>query len=358
MNLRCALVEPWLGGSHAAWAGGLVAHSRHRVTVIGLEGRAWRWRLRASAPWFAQRIRELIDAPQVIVVSGLVDAAVLRALVGNLIPMVLYMHESQSDYPGNGWDVENAARNWVSMLAVDEVWFNSDYHRIVALEGHRRLQRAMPAEQRVTASLEPKCRVVHPGADLSWARPWSGHDGPPVIVWPHRWDDDKNPAVFEAALDRLVAADLDFALVLAGEERPAGEHCRRRIARRHAERVLAVGPFQVEEYRRWLQRGDIVVSCTDHEFFGIAVVEALAAGCRPVLPEDFSYPEIVGPAGVHRLYARGSFGSALEAAVRTRADSSGIDVSRFDWRTRIEEYDSLLEHMVLTSRTGAPDAAV
>ncbi len=360
MNLRCAVIEPWLGGSHAAWVGGLVAHSRHRITVIGLEDRAWRWRLRASAPWFAQRIRELIEAPQVIVVSGLVDAAALRALVGIRIPMVLYMHESQSGYPGHGWDVENAARNWVSMLTVDEVWFNSDYHRLVALEAHRRLQRAMPAEQRVATSLEQKCRVVYPGVDLSWTRPRSGHDGPPVIVWPHRWDNDKNPAAFEAALDRLVDAHLDFRLVLAGAERPAGDDCRRRIARRHVDRVLAVGPFQVEEYRRWLQRGDLVVSCTDHEFFGIAVVEALAAGSRPVLPDDFSYPEIVGPAGAHQLYPRGSFGSALEAAVRNRRDSSAIDVSDFDWRTRIEEYDSLLEYLVLTSRadTGAPDAAV
>jgi glycosyltransferase involved in cell wall biosynthesis len=303
--------------------------------------------LRASAPWFAERIREQVEEPQVILASGLVDAAVFRALVGCRIPTVLYMHESQSGYPGREWDVENVARNWVSMLAVDEVWFNSDFHRWLALDGHRRLARTMPEEQRVTAPLEPKCRVVHPGVDLSWAEQLPSHDGPPVIVWPHRWDDDKNPTVFEAALDRLVDARLDFRLVLAGQERLDGDECRRRIARRHADRVLAVGPFDVEDYRRWLHRGDIVVSCTDHEFFGIAVVEALATGCRPVLPDDFSYPEIVGPAYADHLYSRGSFGSALEKAVRGGGASS-VDVRRFDWRTRIEEYDSLLERLAAT----------
>jgi len=39
-----------------------------------------------------------------------------------------------------------------------------------------------------------------------------------------------------------------------------------------------------------------VLSTARHEFFGIAVVEALLAGCLPWLPDRLSYPELLPPA--------------------------------------------------------------
>ena len=47
------------------------------------------------------------------------------------------------------------------------------------------------------------------------------------------------------------------------------------------------------EYWKWLAKADWVLSTADHEFFGIAVVEALFAGCLPWLPEKLSYPELL-----------------------------------------------------------------
>jgi glycosyltransferase involved in cell wall biosynthesis len=40
-------------------------------------------------------------------------------------------------------------------------------------------------------------------------------------------------------------------------------------------------------------RGDIVISTAWQENFGIAVVEAMAHGCLPLLPDRLSYPEIL-----------------------------------------------------------------
>ena len=42
-----------------------------------------------------------------------------------------------------------------------------------------------------------------------------------------------------------------------------------------------------------LQSMDVVISTAEHEFFGIAVCEAVWAGAVPVLPRRLSYPELV-----------------------------------------------------------------
>jgi glycosyltransferase involved in cell wall biosynthesis len=54
------------------------------------------------------------------------------------------------------------------------------------------------------------------------------------------------------------------------------------------------------EYWKLLHKADWVLSTADHEFFGIAVVEALFAGCLPWLPERLSYQELL-PALVKNL---------------------------------------------------------
>lgn len=346
--MRVVLCEPWLGGSHGAWAWGLAEHSCHDVEVVGLEDRAWRWRLRASAPWFAERFHG-VTPPDLLIVSGLVDASVLRGLIGRTVPLVVYMHESQGAYPNQAgeWDLDSAARNWQSMLAADEVWFNSAYHLEIAVAQVDRLQSAMPREQRVATCdlIRAKGRVVYPGVDLSWAEPTSREHGPPVILWPHRWEHDKNPEVFERSLRRLRANNLEFRLVVAGSDSTPASEVRERLLRDYDGLILAAGPFNSAGYRHWMARSDIVVSCTDHEFFGIAVVEALAAGCRPVLPNGFSYPEVVE--GQAELYEPGSFGSALEASVRSfDPTAEAVDVRRFDWRNRIGEYDELIAALV------------
>ena len=44
-----------------------------------------------------------------------------------------------------------------------------------------------------------------------------------------------------------------------------------------------------------LSWADCIVSTAHHEFFGLAVVEAAAAGCLPLLPPRLAYPELFPP---------------------------------------------------------------
>ena len=55
-------------------------------------------------------------------------------------------------------------------------------------------------------------RVPGPGE-----RPETRGDGPPLILWNHRWEHDKAPEVFFRVLERLAAAGARFRVAVAGE---------------------------------------------------------------------------------------------------------------------------------------------
>lgn len=347
---RVILAEPWFGGSHRAWAEGLARHSAHEIVIVGLTPELWRWRLRAGAAPLAAAIKDEVgkNGPSdLVLVSGLVDVA---ALLGHLrprpdLPVVTYMHESQLLYPTptGAADPDATLRNWESWRASDRVWFNSDFHRDAVVAALPAWAAAQPEPLAVEEVIE-RFEVVSVGVE-----PPTGtrtqNAGPPIILWPHRWEADKAPSVFGRALNKLVDNGLDFRLVLAGED-PNSSPVRSEIVDAHAERLLAAGPFERSEFEAWLHACDVVVSCADHEFFGIAVVEALMAGCLPVLPDALSYPELV-PVEFHdaALYPVGTFGSRLAEVVadvpKHRSDTAGLAASmqRFAWTHVVAAYD-------------------
>ena len=49
-------LEPYDGGSHAQFLDGLITHSTHRFTRLGMPARKWKWRMRGSSLFFVQQI--------------------------------------------------------------------------------------------------------------------------------------------------------------------------------------------------------------------------------------------------------------------------------------------------------------
>jgi glycosyltransferase involved in cell wall biosynthesis len=141
--------------------------------------------------------------------------------------------------------------------------------------------------------------------------------GVPVIVWNHRWEHDKNPEEFFGALRSLALKDIDFKLILLGQSFSTQPQCFADAREYFRDRIIHCGYVEsATEYAELLKKGDIVISTSRHEFFGISVLEAVRAGCLPLLPRRLSYPELFPE---KYLYDEGMLEEKLTEMIRTRA---------------------------------------
>jgi len=353
-SIRILALEPYHGGSHAAILEGLVRWSRHEFEVLRMPARKWKWRMRGAAVEFADRAGELAGTFDLVFASDMISGADWRALAPAPVarlPLVVYFHENQLTYPVRDEaerDYQYGFTNITTCLAADEVWFNSDFHRrefLAAVEGLlKRMSDFVPA--RVPERIAAGAKVMHPGVESPPPAPSAKRSKPHVVLWNHRWEWDKNPDEFFAALRDVRAAGTHFRLAVAGEsfrDTPAVFAAARE---EFAEAIVHWGHLESRaEYMSLLSRCDIVVSTARHEFFGVAVLEAAAAGCVPLLPRRLSYPEIFpegsGPAV---FYDEGAPADSLHALLSSD-DIPGRSAARalardYLWENRIGEWDA------------------
>jgi glycosyltransferase involved in cell wall biosynthesis len=278
-------------------------------------------------------------------------------------PVVLYCHENQLTYPlqpGEKRDLTYSMINWLSMLAADRVLFNSAYHLEAWFEELPRLLKHFPdcTHLPLVPEVRAKSSVLPVGCDLARldaARPAvPGADGPPILLWNQRWEYDKAPEVFFQALQILAGEGLPFQVILAGS------NVRQKAAEFEAarewlgERVIHYGWADAATYVRLLWQADVVVSTALHEFFGIAVVEAIYCGCFPVLPRRLAYPEIL-PAHYHDACLYDAFEDLMERLrwaltrpqeARRAAHGLRDAVAGYDWAPVAPRVDAALLQVV------------
>jgi glycosyltransferase involved in cell wall biosynthesis len=359
--MRILLLAPYCGGSHRAWAEGYVAHSRHDVTLLGLAARFWKWRMQGGAVTLAERARALDRRPDLILASDMVNLPVFLALTRDFlagVPTALYCHENQLTYPlppGEKRDLTYGMINWLSMLAADRVFFNSRFHLedwFAALPNMLKHFPDYPHLHRL-AEVREKATILPVGIDLrrlDVVPALERSDKAPVILWNQRWEYDKAPETFFEALYALAEDGTGFRVVISGRNhRPAAPEFE--ATREHfGGRVVHFGYAADDAYPVLLQRSDVVVSTAIHEFFGVAVVEAIYGGCFPVLPDRLSYPELI-PEAHHDiclypdfdgLLARLRWALANPDAARAVALELRSAIVDFDWARVALVYDRLL----------------
>lgn len=369
------VVEPFYGGSHKYFLDGLAEHSSHVIRQFTLPGRNWKWRMHGGALTLGQQARQLIAGggrpPEVVFATDMLDIPVFLAVAGPEVcrsPFLVYFHENQLTYPlpaGVNRDLGYGMKNLVSALAARSVLFNSSYHRAEFLGAAQDLLDAMPDEvpSWVVPGLEAKSRVLPVGCDLrrldehrergladAAAGRWGDPAGGPLVLWNQRWEYDKAPEALFAALRSLKDEGVPFRLAVAGINHGAPLPEFLQAAADLSSHIVQWGPVpEWPDYASLLWAADVVVSTAVHEFFGVAVVEAIYCGCRPVLPDRLSYPEIV-PSQVHGrvLYGEGELVAALRNAVAQpkawSEDWQRTWVAGFDWATLGPRYDEEIRH--------------
>jgi glycosyltransferase involved in cell wall biosynthesis len=418
--MRILFLNPFHGGSHAAVAEGYARHSRHDVTLLTLSiDGGWRWRMRGAAVTLARRLRELVSqgdeetrrqgdketAPtrslspcllvswpryDLIVATDMLDLATFLGLTRDLIggaPVALYFHENQLTYPlppGRTRDLAFPWINYTSALAADAVFFNSAFHRRAFLEALPSLPGRYYDHQELDllTMIAAKAHVLPPGIDLARLdlpqnreRAPEGSTenhpeilgsrltlrvpvlGSPVILWNSRWEYDKGPEAFFAALRGLEARGVDFRVAVLGEHVDPREPNFLAAREWLGPRALAWGYApDVAAYRDLLWRSDIVASAAIQEFFGIGVVEAMYCGCVPILPRRLSYPDLLPPEHHEACLYDDQDGlvEKLNAAIRDlralRQRDFRAVAAQYDWSLMAPRYDEVFEQIARTPR--------
>ncbi|HET8947823.1 MAG TPA: DUF3524 domain-containing protein [Candidatus Polarisedimenticolia bacterium] len=391
---RVLFLNPFHGGSHRAFAEGWAKHSRHEFTLQTLPARFWKWRMRGAALHFARKVADPA-AYDALVVTDLMSLSDLRALWGDACPPALaYFHENQLSYPlppGEAIDYQFGFTDITTCLAARRVLFNSRFQHDAFFARLPGFLGMMPEFQPrwVIEAIRGRASVLHPGVELGPApddpdagaenalhggapvppAPRGGDqnahherrpEGAPLVIWNHRWEFDKNPAAFFAALDTALACGREFRLALLGENFQVVPKEFEAARDRYGARVVQYGYVEDRAvYLGWLRRGDIVVSTADQENFGMAVVEAIASGCLPLLPRRLAYPEIL-PEEFHEpcLYSDAAdLGARLEnllaggargPAAETLRGALATAMRRHDWARAAVLFDREID-LLLTS---------
>ena len=368
MPINITLIEPFFTGSHAAWATNYTQHSKHNIDILSLSGNYWKWRMHGGAVTLANKFLAGNVLPDLLLVTDMLDLTTFLALTRHktgCLPVVIYFHENQICYPWSPKDRDVLQKrdhhygfiNYSSALAADLVVFNSAYHQRVFFDALPRFLRQFPEPQELStvATIQAKSRVLHLGLDLQkYDRPEyrqvkrTAPDQPPLILWNHRWEYDKNPEDFFQALFRLHAQGLDFRVVILGEhfrqQYPIFETARDTLG----DKIVHCGYVEdFSHYAQWLHRADIIPITSHQEFFGASLVEALYCGCYPIVPTRLTYPELLPYETYPDIFYRNfdelvqKLAGALLSFETIRGKSFRYLVEQYDWQRMAPAYDMI-----------------
>jgi glycosyltransferase involved in cell wall biosynthesis len=369
--VKVLLLSAYAAESHVHWRRSLqVMMPDWEWVVLELPPRYFAWRVRGNPLYWSLQERHLLEGDfDLLLATSMVDLATLRGLVPSLarVPTAVYFHENQFDYPpGRGKHslLEAQMVSLYSSLAADSLVFNSAYNRDSFLAGCDALLARLP--DKVPAGIVDTLRArasVLPVAllevDIESDRvSWPGEkEGASLrVLWTGRFEYDKGGDRLLEILRQLEESAVEYELALVGQQfRDSPPHfdC---IARDFKHRLVQFGYVESrKDYLALLRGADLLLSTALHEFQGLAVLEAVAAGCIPIVPDRLAYREIYPPEyryASHPDNIREEAGAALERLAfwsQAMAEGRGAlpDITGFSQRQLAPRYRSLLQGLAL-----------
>lgn len=355
--LRILLLSAYDAASHRQWRLNLEAMlPEYEWTQLALPARHFSWRLRGNGLSFAFEDTGVLDGNyDLLIATSMVDLSTLRGFRPALarLPTLVYFHENQFAYPARDAQRENAETQIVPLyaaLCADTIAFNSDYNRHSFLAGAKTLLERLPDHipRGLMTKLERSCTLPVPLAAPKAGEKHQKTEPCLDIIWNHRWEYDKGPALLLEFVRLLCQSELNCALHIVGQQfkqRPPefaeAQTLLAAQARRFGRAPAHCGFIEDRTaYEALLRRCDVVLSTALHDFQGLSVQEAVLAGCTPLTPDDLVYPEYL-PA--ENLYTRDAADGRTAEHILDRLEK---------WQGIIEEGQALPK-VTLNSYTSA-----
>ncbi len=295
--MKVLLLSAYDAQSHSRWRKGLVKHlADHDFLVHALPARWFSWRTGSAALTWATTPAIWEHEYDLVLTTSMTDVAALRGLNRSLagVPIVSYFHENQFAYPVRDQrpDARLLIQSIQSAMASDLLIFNSHYNRTTFVDGACAFIESMPDHHpMIRARLEERSLVLPVPLEAGC---FERARTPRVqrLVWNHRWEWDKAPERFFSALRILGDRGVTPRIAFVGQAFRTIPEAISQGLDEFADQLDFTGFQPRDRYREILQTSSHVVSTALHEFQGLAVAEACAAGCVPVVPDRLSYVEI------------------------------------------------------------------
>ena len=376
--MNILLLSAYDAQSHRYWRESLVAaFPEYRWQVLSLPPRHFNFRLRTNPlSWLANHGETLGQHYDLIVATSLVDLATLRGICPTLAttPAWLYCHENQFAYPDNPAietpDAHRVAAQMVflySCLSAQAISFNSHWNRDSALAGLRQLSARLPEpiDARLIDRIEAGSNVLPVPLGIPVRENVSKPGQPIRLLWNHRWEYDKGPDQLLAFVEQLIEHRVSCELAIVGQQFRQRPEAFTRIRQLLESAQALAGGLRLshwgyvdaqDEYQALLGHCDVVLSTALHDFQGLAILEAVAAGAVPLLPNRLAYPELFERAYLYDD-ARDDAIAARNACDRLLAwQQQGLpavpDISALSWEAMRPRYQQALLNVSGRTVTG------
>lgn len=216
---------------------------------------------------------------------------------------IVYFHENQLVYPvqeiKKERDCQYGYNQITTCLAADEIIFNSYFNMTSFLDN---IQSFMNIQsdfkvKNLKEKISVKSTVLYFPIQFEYLpqREISDQNGKSKvlsIVWPHRWEHDKNPQLLTNVLQELNKRQVDFKVSILGQNSQVIPDCFVTLKDEFGTKLENFGYLSKDEYFKTLLNSDVVLSTAGHEFYGVAMLEAVFCGNVPLAPNKLVYPEI------------------------------------------------------------------
>ncbi|XP_015834050.1 tRNA-queuosine alpha-mannosyltransferase isoform X2 [Tribolium castaneum] len=352
---KVLFIEPFYGGSHKA----LIDTFAENYGVITLPAKKWHWRARCGALSLLEFIPP-VTSEKILFCSSVLNLAELLGLRPDLQPLkkIVYFHENQLIYPVRDIkerDVQYSYNQIVTCIAADVVLFNSYFNQTSFLENINKITKLLPDRRPkdLKQKIESKCQVLYFPMDFCHISQLDKVLQTNVlhIVWPHRWEFDKGPEDFFSVLMKLKEEKIPFKLSILGENFTDIPPIFTTIKLVMKEEIENFGYVQSKsDYYNILASAHVVVSTAKHEFFGVALLEAVYCGCYPLAPNLLVYPEIYPPdclyADLEDLQNRLKAFCLDPSLVLEARKQLTIDFDKYSSKTVVPKFKQIINNLI------------